>query len=85
MKRQQVLNRQRMEQEAAYRERLHAEYYSPRAREERQRQAEYARQLRHDEMTASMIAQRVEINRENARKARAGEALVKNALILLRR
>ena len=86
--RQQALYRQRMAQEEAYRERQQAqalnEYYSPRAREERQRQAEYARQLRFDEMTASMIAQRVEINRENARKARAGEDLVK-ALIILRR
>ena len=76
--RQQMLYRQQQ------RARAREEYYSPRAREERQRQAENARQLRLDEMTASMIAQRVEINRENARKARAGEALV-NALILLGR
>ncbi len=86
--RQQALNRQRMAQEAAYRQQqqalARAEYYSPRAREERQRQAECARQLRLDEMIASKIAQRVEINRENAQKARAGEDLIR-ALIILRR
>ena len=76
--RQQMLYRQ--QQQALARE----EYYSPRARRERQQQADNAARAQAIERVVRENSEMVRLNEENAQKARAGEDLIR-ALILLGR